>query len=79
MADRNGVEPSLAATALSTDSALAEATQTAVAQYWLCNATDSSGHADGNRAFLTALERHGINPALYLLTWAASNSATKSR
>ena len=69
------MEPSLAATAPTTDSALAEATETGVAQYWLCNATDSSGHADGNRAFLTALERHGINPALYLLTWAASNSA----
>ena len=69
------MDHSSAATATTTDSALSAAAQTAVAQYWFCNATDSSGHSDGNRTFLTALERHGINPAIYLLTWAASNSA----
>jgi glycosyltransferase involved in cell wall biosynthesis len=74
MADTNGVEPSSLATPMAHPAQAAE-TQTAVAQYWLCNATDSSGHSDGNRAFLTALERHGLNPAVYLLTWAASNSA----
>jgi glycosyltransferase involved in cell wall biosynthesis len=76
MADRNGVEPSSPTVTLpGAQPALDAATQTAVAQYWFCNATDSSGHSDGNRAFLTALERHGINPAIYLLTWAASNHA----
>src|SRR6201986_1693135 len=75
MVDRFHVEPSSIASDPTAAAAPADSAPTAARQYGLCNAPPSSGPSEGTRAFLTALERHGINPAVYLLTWAASNSA----
>ncbi len=75
MADRTIVAPSTISPSAAGEAPLQPAPQQTVQQLWLGNLLDASGHADGNRAFLTALERHGYEPRLRLLRWAKGKSA----
>ena len=49
-----------------------------VRQLWVGNLLDTSGHADGNRAFLNSLEHSGYEPALHELPWRDGGSAELS-
>ena len=53
----------------------AGATRPGVRQVWVGNLLDTSGHADGNRAFLNALEYSGYEPVLQELPWRDGGSA----
>ncbi|MEA2481339.1 MAG: hypothetical protein QOJ07_3261 [Thermoleophilaceae bacterium] len=75
MADVRTVVPSTTIPRGAADAAPSPAPPASVRQLWLANLADASGHADGNRAFLTAVERHGYEPALRMLRWDGGNSA----